>query len=184
MNKNAPHTLGPAGLAIIKTSEELRLQVYLCPANKMTIGWGHVLLPKWDAGLFKNLDSTALARIIDECQRRKTITREAKALLYINLDQAKELLARDTNQTALFINSVTPVELTQNQFDALCSFVFNIGQGDYATSTLLKKLKAGDIAGAAAEFGRWKYGAVDGVKKVMPGLITRRAAESALFESL
>lgn len=184
MNKNTPNTIGKAGLDMIQFYEKLRLQAYLCPSNKLTIGWGHVLLPKWDVGLFKNLDSTALARIIDECQRRKTITREAKALLYISPSQADELLARDTRQTALFIHSVTPVELDQNQFDALCSFVFNIGQGEYATSTLRKKLKIGDYTGASAEFGRWIYGTVDGVKKVMPGLITRRAAERALFELL
>jgi len=184
MNKNTPLTIGKAGLDLIKTSEELKLRAYLCPANRLTIGYGHVLLPKFDAGLFKNISPEALTRIIAECRKRKTLTNEARSLLYINQKQAETLLTQDASQTALFINSVTPVEFTQNQFDALCSLVFNIGQANYAESTLRQKLKAGDFSGAAAEFDRWIYGTVDGKKKKLNGLITRRAAERALFEAL
>jgi lysozyme len=182
MKPNTPLTLSKAGLDLIKTSEKLRLTAYLCPANRLTIGWGHVLLPKFDAGLFSNVSPEALARIIKDCQSRRTVTKEAKALLYINQKQAEALLTSDASQTARFIRSITPVSLTQNQFDALCSLVFNIGQTNYAESTLRRTLKNGHYALAATEFDRWIYGTVDGKLQKLPGLITRRAAERALFE--
>ncbi|HHJ4404335.1 TPA: lysozyme [Citrobacter freundii] len=74
---------------------------------------------------------------------------------------------------------VVRVKLTQGQFDALVSFAYNVGSRALSTSTLLKKLNAGDIKGAADEFLRWnKSGG-----KVMPGLTNRREAERALFLS-
>jgi lysozyme len=65
----------------------------------------------------------------------------------------------------------------QNQFDAMVSFAYNLGAGNLSASTLLKKHKAGDFAGAAAEFARWNKAA----GKVLPGLTRRRAAEAALY---
>ncbi|WP_275261665.1 lysozyme [Citrobacter freundii] len=74
---------------------------------------------------------------------------------------------------------VVRVKLTQGQFDALVSFAYNVGSRALSTSTLLKKLNAGDIKGAADEFLRWnKSGG-----KVMPGLTNRRKSERALFLS-
>lgn len=71
------------------------------------------------------------------------------------------------------------VKLSQNQFDALVSFAYNVGSRALSTSTLLKKLNAGDIKGAADEFLRWnKAGG-----KVLNGLTRRREAERALFLS-
>ncbi|ECH8732856.1 lysozyme [Salmonella enterica subsp. enterica] len=71
------------------------------------------------------------------------------------------------------------VKLTQGQFDALVSFVYNVGSRALSTSTLLKKLNAGDIKGAADEFLRWnKAGG-----KVMLGLTNRRKAERDVFLS-
>lgn len=67
--------------------------------------------------------------------------------------------------------------ITQNQFDALVSFTFNLGSGKLESSTLLKKLNQGNIADAANEFDRWVY--ADGKK--LNGLIARRAAEKELF---
>jgi len=179
VNPNNPHTIAPSGLDIIKTYEQLRLSPYLCPSNKLTVGWGHVLVPGWDAGLF-GIPVDTLKRIISECQRAHRVTKEAQNLR-ISQARAADLLDRDANQTELFLRSVTPVKLNQHQFDALASFVFNIGQGDYAESTLRKKLHAGDFDGAAAEFARWKYGTVNGKKIVLDGLVARRAAERALF---
>lgn len=66
---------------------------------------------------------------------------------------------------------------TQHQFDAMVSFAYNVGTGAFGSSTLLKKHKAGDYAGAKAEFDRWNNN--DG--KVMAGLTRRRAAEAALY---
>jgi GH24 family phage-related lysozyme (muramidase) len=66
---------------------------------------------------------------------------------------------------------------TQSQFDAMVSFAYNVGVGNLAASTLLKKHKAGDYKGAAAEFARWNKAA----GKVLPGLTRRRTAEAALY---
>jgi GH24 family phage-related lysozyme (muramidase) len=68
---------------------------------------------------------------------------------------------------------------TQHQFDAMVSFAYNVGLANLRSSTLLKKHKAGDYAGAAAEFARWNKAA----GKVLPGLTRRRAAEAALYAS-
>jgi len=68
---------------------------------------------------------------------------------------------------------------TQHQFDAMVSFAYNVGVGNLQSSTLLKKHKAGDYAGAAAEFAKWNKAA----GKVLPGLVKRRAAEAALYAS-
>ena len=68
---------------------------------------------------------------------------------------------------------------TQHQFDALVSFAYNLGPGNLASSTLLKKHKARDYAGAAAEFAKWNKAN----KKVMAGLTRRRAAEAQLYGS-
>jgi len=68
---------------------------------------------------------------------------------------------------------------TQHQFDAMVSFAYNVGVGNLQSSTLLRKHKAGDYAGAAAEFAKWNKAA----GKVMAGLTRRRAAEAALYAS-
>jgi len=68
---------------------------------------------------------------------------------------------------------------TQPQFDAMTSFAYNVGLGNLQSSTLLRKHKAGDYAGAAAQFGRWNKAA----GRVLAGLTRRRAAESQLYAS-
>jgi lysozyme len=182
MHADNPTTVSTACVDLIARFEGLRQSAYLCPANRLTIGCGHVLLPKHDCGLF-NISSDVLAQMVSECQSRSVLTQHAQVVLHISRDQVLALLSRDVAQTALFLSSVTPVKLNQNQFDALVSLIFNIGQGNYATSTLRKKLHAADYAGAAAEFDKWVMGTVNGKKQKLPGLITRRAAERALFES-
>ncbi len=78
------------------------------------------------------------------------------------------------------VNNAVTVPLNQDQFDALVSFTFNLGEGNLKSSTLLKKVNAGDFAGAAQEFQRWnKAGG-----KVLPGLTRRRACEALLFQSI
>ncbi|EDK4881353.1 lysozyme [Salmonella enterica] len=77
------------------------------------------------------------------------------------------------------VSKLVKVKLTQGQFDALVSFAYNLGARILSTSTLLRKLNAGDYAGAADEFLRWnKAGG-----KVLNGLTRRREAERALFLS-
>lgn len=68
---------------------------------------------------------------------------------------------------------------TQHQFDAMVSLAYNIGQGNLASSTLLRKHRAGDHAGAAEEFHKWNKAA----GRVLPGLVKRRAAESLLYST-
>ncbi len=87
-------------------------------------------------------------------------------------------LARNVAGIEIDVARLVKVPLTQGQFDALVSFAFNLGAAALAGSTLLRKLNAGDCAGAAAEFGKWVH--ADGT--VLPGLVTRRARERALFE--
>jgi lysozyme len=71
------------------------------------------------------------------------------------------------------------VPLKQGQYDALVSFTYNEGAGRLQSSTLLKVLNAGDYAAVPAEFIKWVFGG--GVK--LPGLVTRRSAEAAMFKT-
>lgn len=91
--------------------------------------------------------------------------------------QADAFLREDLQVAELTINTNVKVKLTQSQFDALASFVFNLGSGNFVKSTLLKKLNTGDYAGAADEFGKW----VNAGGKKLPGLVKRRAAEREEF---
>ena len=91
--------------------------------------------------------------------------------------QAVELLAADVERHADGVRRLVDVPLTQNQFDALVSLVFNIGVGAFKGSTLLRKLNAGDYQGAANEFLRWTYAGGEELR----GLARRREAERAMF---
>ncbi len=91
--------------------------------------------------------------------------------------QAISLLFEDLAKSERAVNQYVHVTLTQNQFDALVSFTFNLGVGNFRTSMLLKKINAGDYDGASQEFGRWIHAG----GKVLAGLVSRREAESALF---
>ena len=77
------------------------------------------------------------------------------------------------------VNQLVRVPLTQNQFDALVSFAYNVGLRSLSTSTLLNKLNTKDYAGAADQFRVWTKSA----GKTLPGLIRRRNAERSLFLS-
>ena len=95
------------------------------------------------------------------------------------LEQAQRWFDEDTAIARLAVHNAVLVPLTQNQFDALVSFTFNLGGGALRTSTLLRLLNLGNYGGAADEFGKWIYS--HGVK--LDGLVTRRAAEAALFRA-
>ncbi|MGA2903727.1 MAG: lysozyme [Candidatus Korobacteraceae bacterium] len=99
--------------------------------------------------------------------------------LTITQDQANALLVQDVASAVASVNRMVTVPLTQNQFDALVDFVFNLGSGNLASSTLLRELNAGNSAAAAAQFVVWVY--AGGV--VSQGLLKRRQAEQALFLS-
>ncbi|SMH56803.1 lysozyme [Azospirillum agricola] len=96
--------------------------------------------------------------------------------------QAEAFLSADLTAAAGQVDGLVRVALTPDQRGALASFVFNLGSGSLASSTLLKLLNTGDYDGAAGQFGRWVYATVNGVHTKLPGLVARRAAESALFQ--
>lgn len=145
-------TAGLAALSLIKNSEGLRLNAYYCPAHKLTIGYGH-LLPE-------TLDN------------QKMVITEA---------QASAFLSRDVLSAVTAVNKLIAVELTQNQFDALVSFVFNLGAGALLSSTLRTLLNKKDYAGAADQFLNWNKAKVGGRLVALKGLTDRRRKERDLF---
>jgi GH24 family phage-related lysozyme (muramidase) len=97
----------------------------------------------------------------------------------IDESAATQLLENDLAHVLSVINDSVSVPLNQNQFDALASFVYNIGANAFRNSTLLKLLNQGDYAGAAAQFARWNmFGG-----HVNAGLVARRKSEAAQFTS-
>jgi len=138
----------PKGIALIKSAEGLRLKAYPDP------GTGG--LP-WTIGYGSTSGVT-----------RNMVIAEA---------QAEQMLASDLVRFERAVERTVRVPLNQGQFDALVSFTYNVGEGNFTKSTLLRKLNAGDTAGAAEQFSRWVHAG----GKVLPGLVKRRAAERAMF---
>ena len=96
----------------------------------------------------------------------------------ITQEEADDLLLHEMKKYEGYIHDLVSVDLNQNQFDALVSWVFNLGPNNLKASTLLKVLNAKDYEGVPAQIKRWnKAGG-----KVLQGLIRRREAESLLFE--
>ena len=93
--------------------------------------------------------------------------------------QAKTYMAHDLKKFEATVNKAVTLQLNQNQFDALVSLAYNIGTNAFSKSTLVKKLNANDIRGAADQFDVW----VNAGGKRMQGLVNRRAREKALFIS-
>ena len=113
------------GLDLIKRFEGFRDTAYLCPAGVWTIGYGH--------------------------------TQDVKEGDTISQDKAEALLREEVaaKYEPIVTANTEGLELTQGQFDALVSFVYNVGAYNFETSHLLAHLKAGDIDAAAAQFERW-----------------------------
>ena len=90
--------------------------------------------------------------------------------------QATAYLQADLADAEKAVNSQN-LKINQNQYDALVSFTFNVGTGNFQKSTLLKKVKINpDDTSIRSEFAKWKYGS----GKVLPGLVRRREAEANL----
>lgn len=141
--------IGTKGLALIKRFEGFSALEYTCVAGKRTIGYGHCLSP----------DENYPAGVTEE--------------------QAEELLRDDVADAEDAVIRLVEVPLTPNQFDALVSFVFNVGSENFRRSTLLRRLNDGDYDGVAKEFGKWIYAN----EKPVAGLMQRRKAEAELFET-
>ena len=142
--------LSQKGVDFIKSHEALRLKAYQDSKGKWTIGWGHT----------KNVHPGDV------------ITRE-QAEQFIRDDFA---WVERTLNTDLVTGRDKPL-VTQNEFDALCSLVFNIGSDAYLESTVRRKIKQGDKMAAARAFKMWVYSD----HKFIQGLANRRADEVRLF---
>lgn len=140
------------GLALIKQFEGCRLEAYQDAVGVWSIGYG------W-------------THPVDGV--------EIHAGMQIEQVTAERLLLSGIGDYERGVKKLVSVSISQSQFDALVSFVYNLGCRSLADSTLLKKLNQQDYLGAAAEFPRWnKAGGV-----VLAGLTSRRLAEQKLFLS-
>lgn len=135
-------------IALIKEFEGFESHPYADAVGLMTIGYGHLI------------------RGGEQFQVEGLSEEEATALLCKDLEKAESCVL-----------SLVEVDLSQPQFDALCSWVFNLGCGRLRSSTMLRKLNRGDYKGAADEILRWNRAG----GHILKGLVRRREAERALF---
>ena len=151
-----PEKISTAGLNLVKQFEGLHkvgedglIYPYLCPANKLTQGYGAT------KGIKKGITWTK-----SECEQR---------------------LIADLSDHAQVIYKQVKVPLSQNQFDALVCFVYNLGGTNFRKSTLLKKLNKSEYDEVPGELMKWNKARVNGTLQPLKGLTRRRAAEAALF---
>lgn len=142
--------ISQVGVDLISSFEDTKLEAYDDGVGVWTIGIGTTIYP-----------NGVKVKKGDVC----------------TLEQAKSYFANDLNRFEASVNNLVKVPLSQNQFDALVSLVYNIGSGNFGSSTLLKKLNVKDYQGAADQFLVWNKGG----GKVLKGLVRRREAERALF---
>jgi lysozyme len=108
-------------------------------------------------------------------------TESAQPGMRISEREAEELLKKDLRPREDAVTRLVSVSLNQNEFDALVSFVYNVGVGAFQGSTARKRLNRGDRVGAAEALTWWNKATVGGVLRVVTGLTRRRSAEAALF---
>ena len=144
--------LNDDGYKLICEFEGLRLKPYLCSNRISTIGYGNTYYPNG---------------------KRVTLLDDA-----ITKEYAFEIFKTIADKFAKRVDEMVKTELTQNQFNALVSFAYNVGTGAFATSTLLKKVNVNpnDVA-IKNEFLKW----VRANKKVIQGLVNRRNKEALIY---
>lgn len=108
----------------------------------------------------------------------KTTARDG---MVVNREQAEELLRWDIAPIEDAIRQNVFAPMNQNQFDALASFVFNIGIEEFKASEVLKHLNQGEFISAAIELGAWRRAHINGQQIVVDALVRRRTQEAALF---
>lgn len=150
-----PQSLSKNGMKHLKMVEGVKNAVYIDSAGHPTVGVGHKILPE---------DNLSVGDVISN-------------------QRIDSFLRNDIKIASKAVRKYVNVPLNQNQFDALVSFVFNIGVDAFKVSTLREKLNQYDYFGALAEFPRWKFVTIDGIKVENRGLINRREAEQFLFNS-
>jgi lysozyme len=143
----------PNGIELIKRFEGFSPTPYFCPANYLTIGYGHVITEK---DIHITSKKTEISKL-----------------------QAEEILRKDLIKFENSISKLITASLTQNQFDALVSFTFNLGAGALQRSTLRQQINRCEHISASQEFLKWVYA---GGRK-LSGLMARRQAESGLYIS-
>jgi GH24 family phage-related lysozyme (muramidase) len=148
------------GLSLIKGYEGFVAGLYNDPVGHCTVGYGHLVH-------------------LGNCDGRES------ELLWkdgITDEQATALLKADVASSVQAVKNNVTVPLTQNQFDALVDFVFNVGEGALQSSDLLAKLNAGDYDSVPSELARWNKGAdASGNLVELEGLTNRRKEEGELF---
>jgi lysozyme len=149
-----PARLSRKGANFIARFEGCILHLYNDPTKNATIGIGHLV----HMGPINGSESAEFKR---------GITRE----------RALELLEQDAKGAAQAVRQAITHLLKQTELDALISFAFNVGAGNLRSSTLRRKLNAGDRAAVPSELMKW----VNSAGKKLPGLVRRRQAEGALF---
>lgn len=144
--------LNENGYNLICEFEGLKLKPYLCSAKIQTIGYGNTYYPNG---------------------KRVTLLDDA-----ITKEYAFEIFKTIADKFAKRVDEMVKTELTQNQFNALVSFAYNVGTGAFATSTLLKKVNnnPNDLT-IKNEFLKW----VRANKKVIQGLVNRRNKEVLIY---
>lgn len=143
---------GARGLALIKASEGVRLTAYKPVPGE----------PYWTIGYGH-------------------YGPDVRAGQRITMAQADRFLVQDLRRFEQAVARHVRVPLNQHEFDALVSLAYNIGEGNLASSTVVRQLNAGRRRLAAAAFAMWTRGGVP--LRVLPGLVKRRAAEARLFLS-
>lgn len=149
--KTGVKVLSPKGVDLIKGFEGFETKAYLDSANIWTIGHGTIIYP--------NGKKVAKG---DVCTAA----------------QAVEYMKHDLRGFEATVNAKVKVPINQNQYDALVSLTYNIGQSAFSNSTLLRKLNEKDYAGASEQFLVWKKAGGEVVK----GLLNRRIKERAVFD--
>lgn len=99
----------------------------------------------------------------------------------ITKEQAEVYLKQDLVVAEDAVDKLVSTPLNQGMYDALVSFVFNLGAVRFKNSTLLRRLNQGAYDLVPDEFLRWVYGTVDGKTQKLPGLVERRTAEKEMF---
>lgn len=155
--------VGQAGKQLFKEWEGLRTHVYLDSGGEPTIGIGHLL----------TRDERASGKIWINGQP----VRYANGLTE---QQCWDLLDQDLDIAEAAVNDRVIVPLTQNQFDALVSFVFNVGTGAFKNSTLLRMLNEGQYDQVPNQMRRWNRSG----NRVVNGLVNRREKEIKLWNGL
>ena len=138
--------------ALLKKFEGCKLKAYRCPAGVCTIGYGHT-------------SAAGNPTVVDG--------------LTIRQDQAEAILRSDLVKYETAVHNMVEQPLTQHQFDVLVDFAYNAGVGNLKSSTLLKKVNAGQFDAVPAELMKWTKGG----GKVLAGLVRRRQAESSWWLS-